>query len=94
MRSLRTATKSSPHLPQLEKARAQQRRPNAAKKKKAYEACESVLRSASLGISHLGPVDFSLVLSWLGLEVPFFWSLGSSPLPKWSVECVGQACVG
>ena len=26
--------KSSPHLPQLEKARAQQQRPNAAKKKK------------------------------------------------------------
>ena len=34
MRSPRTATKSSPRLPQLEKAHAQQRRPNAAKKKK------------------------------------------------------------
>ena len=34
MRSLCTAMNSSPHLPQLEKARAQQRRPNAAKKKK------------------------------------------------------------
>ena len=33
MRSPRTATKSSPHLPQLEKAREQQRRPNAAKNK-------------------------------------------------------------
>ena len=32
-RSPRTATKSSPHLPQLEKACAQQRRPNAAKNK-------------------------------------------------------------
>ena len=31
MRSPRTATKSSLHLPQLEKAREQQRRPNAAK---------------------------------------------------------------
>ena len=31
MRNLRTATKSSPRSPQLEKARAQQRRPNAAK---------------------------------------------------------------
>ena len=30
MRSLRTATKSSPRSPQLEKARVQQRRPNAA----------------------------------------------------------------
>ena len=33
MRSPRTSTKSSPRLPQLEKARAQQRRPNTAKKK-------------------------------------------------------------
>ena len=33
MRSPRTATKSSPRSPQLEKARAQQRRPNAAKNK-------------------------------------------------------------
>ena len=37
MRSLRTARKSSPRLPQLEKARVQQRRPNAAKKKKKKE---------------------------------------------------------
>ena len=33
MRSPRTATKSSPYSPQLEKARTQQRRPNAAKNK-------------------------------------------------------------
>ena len=33
MRSPRTATKSSPRSPQLEKARAQQQRPNAAIKK-------------------------------------------------------------
>ena len=33
MRSLHTATKSSPHSPQLEKAQAQQRRSNAAKNK-------------------------------------------------------------
>ena len=33
MRSPHTATKSSPHSPQLEKARAQQWRPNAAKSK-------------------------------------------------------------
>ena len=32
--SLRAATKSGPCSPQLERARAQQRRPNAAKKKK------------------------------------------------------------
>ena len=34
MRNPRTATKSSPHSLQLEKARAQQQRPNAAKNKK------------------------------------------------------------
>ena len=34
MRSPRTAMKSSPLSPQLEKARVQQQRPNAAKKKK------------------------------------------------------------
>ena len=33
MRSPRTAMENSPHSPQLEKARAQQRRPNAAKNK-------------------------------------------------------------
>ena len=33
MRSPRTATKSSPHSPQLEKAHAQQQRPNVAKNK-------------------------------------------------------------
>ena len=33
MKSLRTTTKSSPRSPQLEKARLQQRRPNAAKNK-------------------------------------------------------------
>ena len=37
MRSPRTTTESSPRSPQLEKARAQQRRPNAAKKKKLLE---------------------------------------------------------
>ena len=34
MRGPRTAMKSGPHLPQLEKALAQKRRPNTAKKKK------------------------------------------------------------
>ena len=33
MRSLHTAMKSSTHVPQLEKARVQQQRPNAAKNK-------------------------------------------------------------
>ena len=33
MRGSRTTTKSSPHSPQLEKARAQQQSPNAAKNK-------------------------------------------------------------
>ena len=34
MRSPHIATKSSPHSPQLEKAHAEQQRPNTAKKKK------------------------------------------------------------
>ena len=46
MRSLRTAVKSSPHSPQLERARVQQRRPSAAKnlkkkKKKANRPCKA-----------------------------------------------------
>ena len=44
MRSLRTATKSSPRLPQLEKARAQKQRPNAAKKKKKKKNSKQVLK--------------------------------------------------
>ena len=36
MRSPRTTTKSSPRSPQLEKAHAQQQRPNAAKDKKKF----------------------------------------------------------
>ena len=38
MRGPRTAMKSGPHLPQLEKALAQKRRPNTAKKKKKQKA--------------------------------------------------------
>ena len=43
MRSPRTATKSSPRFPQLEKAHAQQRRPNTAKSKlkKKKRLCDS-----------------------------------------------------
>ena len=37
MRSPQTATKSSPHSPQLEKAHVQQQRPNAATKKKKFK---------------------------------------------------------
>ena len=39
MRGPRTAMKSSPHLPQLEKALAQKRRPNTAKKKERKVMC-------------------------------------------------------
>ena len=46
MRSLCTATKSSSRLPQLEKARVQQQRPNAAKKqKKKQKKHKKILRS-------------------------------------------------
>ena len=37
MRSPRATTKSSPHSPQLEKTPVQQRRPNAAQKKKSLK---------------------------------------------------------
>ena len=44
MRSLRTATKSSPRSPQLEKACAQQQRPSAAKNKinKTWEEMKEI----------------------------------------------------
>ena len=48
MRSPRTAAKSSPHSLQLEKARAKQRRPNSAKKKKKTDGKPSfILRQFS-----------------------------------------------
>ena len=47
MRSPCTATKSSPRSPQLEKARTQQRRPNAAKNKKT-KTKNSIFHAASL----------------------------------------------
>ena len=44
MRSPRTARKSSPCLPQLEKARVKQRRPNAAKQNKAKQKNQKKLQ--------------------------------------------------
>ena len=43
MRSPRTATKSSPHSPQLEKAHTQQQRPNTARKKKKEKKKRNIL---------------------------------------------------
>ena len=56
MRSLHTMMKSSPRSPQLEKARAQQRRPDAAKKKKNWTL------TSPLGL-HRIVVQFGLVLN-------------------------------
>ena len=42
MRSLHTATKSSSHLLQLEKAHVQQQRPNTAKKKKKKQKLQGL----------------------------------------------------
>ena len=50
MRSPRTATKSSPHSPQLEKAHKQQQRPSTAKKKKKKKKFAICL---SIYLSHL-----------------------------------------
>ena len=74
MRSPRTATKSSPRLPQLEKARTQQRRPNTAKRKEkkkkthhkvhwCWHGNQSViycLQSVSLDITSFGTYDSSV----------------------------------
>ena len=49
MRSLRTATKSSPHLVQLEKAHVQQRRPNAAKNKLINSLKKKATHTATSG---------------------------------------------
>ena len=71
MRSPRTVTKSSPCSPQLEKARMQQRRPNAAKnkkinlfKKKKEEVRGSVFRSAGSRVPGTvsGPQQANLLL--------------------------------
>ena len=50
MRSLRAAMKSSPRLPQLEKARMQQRRPNAAKNKLKKETEAQGIKYQSLDL--------------------------------------------
>ena len=55
-RSPRTATKSRPRSPQLEKARAQQRRPNTAKKKKK----DSHLVFSAAGYSRAGAVFYQV----------------------------------
>ena len=70
MRSLRTTTKNSPHSLQLEKARVQQRRPNAAKNKtkqtnKQKTACETQ-NHVGVREEYLGKTDLSckLYLLW------------------------------
>ena len=53
MRSLRTATKSSPRSPQLEKACAQKRRPNAAKNKYINKCIYILKKNHTDNLSHL-----------------------------------------
>ena len=73
MRSPRTATKSSPRLLQLEKARAQQRRPNAGKnkinkinklkkkkrKRKKHFPVLLILRKLAVPILQMGKLSYS-----------------------------------
>ena len=66
MRSLHTTTKSSPHPPQLEKARIQQGRPSTAKnkeilKKKKRTAQSMIPRSEGQSAPHLPPLSPQLV---------------------------------
>ena len=70
MRSLRTATKSSPCSLQLEKACMQQRRHNAAKNKKKYK------KKKNRGTS--------LALQWLRLHVSTAVGMGS--IPGWGTK--------
>ena len=58
MRSPRTATKSSPRSPQLEKAHVQQRRPNAAAKKKKFSICTVFQRGKKGGGENTGNQSF------------------------------------
>ena len=67
MRSPRTTTKSSPHSPQLEKAHAQQQRPNVAKNKyiknkKELINCRPFLPVADIVFCHLAFKLFSGVI--------------------------------
>ena len=69
MRSPHTVTKSSPRSPQLEKACAQQRRPNAAKNK--INLLKIYIKFIYLGTS--------LVVHWLRLHAPNAGGPGSIP---------------
>ena len=81
MRSLRTAMKSSPHSPQLEKACVQQQRPNAARKKKM----ELVLLRALVKIEpggHWGSdISHKHILAWLESDL-LIWCSFLEPLPE------------
>ena len=77
MRSPRTATKSSPCSPQLEKAHAQQRRPNTAKKKKNFKVkvqrplcSSSILDLINNGSSRIG-VKYHLLHTLVQLSLQF-----------------------
>ena len=50
MRSMHTAMRSSPRLPQLEKARTQQQRPNAAKNKNINKKQKQTSKKATYGM--------------------------------------------
>ena len=58
MKGQRTATKSSRHSPQLEKAHTQQQRPNAAKKKKPKKTVWRFLRKLKIEL----PYDLAIPL--------------------------------
>ena len=77
MRSPRTATKSSPRSPQLEKARAQQRRPKAAKNKqitnKTIFLKRKSLQSSRFGFRMLDRAWESAFLS----KAQWWWRLWS-----------------
>ena len=91
MRSSRIATKSSPHLPQLEKARTQQRRPNPAKKIKTEkihtESCVSMWSSTpQFSITQSNPPQDNqtklIILNQFFISVSSMWF---QPMQNWRV---------
>ena len=65
MRSPRTVTKSSPRSPQLEKARVQQGRPNAAKKKKKSHRWTQIFKPAPAHPESSSCLLLVLLMVWL-----------------------------
>ena len=92
MRSPRTATKGSPRLPQLEKARVQQRRPNTAKNKKTKKKKKQTLGLAPDLLDQ--NLHFNKITSMIKFEKHCFRpaDLKGLPLPEENGRLVFRRC--